>query len=137
MYIIRTRKCLEYRLLKEAKRGRLLDLDCVPRQIGKSTLLKNIAEKNSYLVVCSSMLMANAMNRALNTNVFIAQSNILNRIGGNKLIKGLLVDDLVSPDIIRTIKERGLLRGGVFTKPLDKYRYGYIKDGELVKIGYF
>lgn len=129
MYIIRTRNCLKYRLAKEANRGRLLDLDCVPRGIGKTELLMNLAKRLDYTVIVCNPSLAKVYSKLYGCQV-IAQNEAVNH--SHRFRSKYLVDEKVNPETIKFLKDRGLIAGGYFggQNCLTAYR----KHGEITRM---
>lgn len=129
MYIIRTKNCLKYRLAKEANRGRLLDLDCVPRGIGKTELLMNLAKRLDYTVIVCNSSLAKEYSKVYGCRV-ISQSEAIR--DSREFRSKYLVDERVNPEIIKFLKSGGLIAGGYFGG--QNCLTAYKKHGEITRM---
>lgn len=72
MRVIKTKRELKYRLIREIKRGRLLNVNReVPRGIGKSTLLFELSKEFNCIIIVQSCRIAQRMNIMFNTSKYI------------------------------------------------------------------
>lgn len=53
-YIVKTKKCLEWRVRRDIKRHRLTNVENIARGIGKTELLVQIARETGALIVCAN-----------------------------------------------------------------------------------
>jgi predicted AAA+ superfamily ATPase len=128
-YIVKTRKCLKYRLYKEMKRGRLLNLSNVPRQIGKTTLLAKIAKARGAILVEPNLNLVNYFKkefiglRILTPND-ILQNKIHSRIGDPELV---VLDEGIKPELIKRFKKEHKIVAG-YIGECDSYKI-FMQDG--------
>ena len=101
---------LKYLLNKEIKRGRLLDVNRVERGIGKTTLLKEMAINNDYLIVTGSKILADLFNKDLEKELYISSGNI-NSLRG-KRSKGLLLEEGIKLEDEKGIRKLFKVIGG-------------------------
>lgn len=73
---VKTTKGLEYVLYKEIKRGRLLDINRVPRRIGKTTLLNQIAIDNDYIIVTPTRSLSDYFNHYYGNKRYMSMGEI-------------------------------------------------------------
>lgn len=101
---------LKYLLNKEIKRGRLLDVNRVERGIGKTTLLKEIAMNNDYLIATETRDLADLFNKGLEEKLYISVGNI-NSLRG-KRFKGLLLEEGIKLEDEKEIRKLFKVIGG-------------------------
>lgn len=110
---IKTYNEMKYLLKREMKRGRLLDVKRIPRQIGKTRLLKEIAESNMGHVVVSNYDLARLYNQRYcdsKSDIFISIREIL--LDRNKRYNLLLLDEGISIEDEKLIRDKYNVLGG-------------------------
>ena len=111
---IKTFNEMKYLLKKEMERGRLLDARRIPRQIRKTSLLKEIAERNQYLVVEKDSTIARLFNKTYcenKENIFISVRELIYSPNRN-IYKGLLLDESISLEDEKYLRKKYNVIGG-------------------------
>lgn len=91
---VKTYKGLKYLLNREMKRGRLLDVTNIPRGIGKSKLLLEIALENDYVIITNLKAVAMALSKEFNVkygDIYISARQVDCLRGRN--FKGVLLEE--------------------------------------------
>lgn len=110
MYIVKTKACLEYRLRREMKRGRLLDVSSVRRQLGKTTLLVKIARENNAVVLCPSLQWAGYARRNFPGVSFLSVGQLTNYSNYN--ISRVVLEEGIPEEVERVIRKKFRVIGG-------------------------
>lgn len=124
IYIVKTRKCLEYRLQREMKRGRLLDVSYIARGIGKTELLVKIAREIGAIIITPSARVA---------KIFSSKYPDVKFLSCDSQLRGyrnpFLLEEGIPKDKIKSIKNTVNVIGGYYDSA--KTQAVYLKDNKL------
>lgn len=127
MYIGKTKRYLNYKLNKDMKRGRLTTLDSIPRGIGKTTLIAQLAKENGWVVVQPTL------ERLKNFKRMCPDVECINARGieaGDH--RKFILDEGVSPKEEKHLRKYFTVVGGFSGS--DSTSYAYVSDGEILDI---
>lgn len=125
MYIAKTRRCLKWKLDRELKRGRLLNVECIPRQIGKTELLVKVARDVGAVIVCPNLRWADTFRRKYLDISFMSVNELIR----NQVFRGkVLLEEGIPQDIQKEIMRRYHVVGGYSGSSKNKT---YITEGEI------